>query len=167
MNMSGMNPAHGGPVGGSSGMIMMSHGTPATPSNSESVDIMKQRLNTYIYDYFLNFGYHDHARALVHDEKFEISVVKPMKSSPGGRRKEGEINGLDENAMDTDSKDDPLTLIPNAREVHFSLIGSVSLSTFLQVHNEPKSRGTEMAPLHSNISIKLRSVSPIACDQHY
>jgi hypothetical protein len=31
-----------------------------------------------------------------------------MKSSPGGRRKEGEINGLDENAMDTDSKDDPL-----------------------------------------------------------
>jgi hypothetical protein len=102
MNMAGMNPAQGGPVGG---MMMMNNGAPATPSNSESVD-MKQRLNTYIYDYFLNFGYHDHARALAQDEKFEIYLKQPMKSSPGGRRKDGEINGVDENAMDTDSKDD-------------------------------------------------------------
>ena len=110
MNMTGMNPAQGGPVGG--GMMMMNNGAPATPSNSESVDNMKQRLNTYIYDYFLNFGYHDHARALARDEKFDISMKQPMKSSPGGRRKDGELNGVDENAMDTDSKDD-LTLIPD------------------------------------------------------
>jgi hypothetical protein len=104
MNMTGMNPAQGGPVGG--GMMLMNNGAPATPSNSESVDNMKQRLNTYIYDYFLNFGYHDHARALARDEKFDISLKQTMKSSPGGRRKDGEINGVDENAMDTDSKDD-------------------------------------------------------------
>lgn len=104
MNMGGMNPAQGGPVGG--GIMMMNNGAPATPSNSESLDNMKQRLNTYIYDYFLNFGYHDHARALVRDEKFDIFLKN--KSSPGGRRKEGEINGVDENTMDTDSKDDPL-----------------------------------------------------------
>src|SRR4051794_37293068 len=104
MNMTGMNPAQGGPVGG--GMMMMNNGAPATPSNSETVGNMKQRLNTYIYDYFLNFGYHDHARALARDEKFDIYVKQSMKSSPGGRRKDGEINGVDENAMDTDSKDD-------------------------------------------------------------
>lgn len=104
MNMGGMNPAQGGPVGG--GMMMMNNGAPATPSNSESLENMKKRLNTYIYDYFLNFNYHDHARALVRDEKFEIFLKH--KSSPGGRRKEGEINGVDENTMDTDSKDDPL-----------------------------------------------------------
>jgi hypothetical protein len=100
----------GGPVGG--GMMMMNNGAPATPSNSDSIDIMKQRLNTYIYDYFLNFGYHEHARALARDDKFDISTKQPMKSSPGGRRKDGDINGVDENAMDTDSKDD-LTLIPD------------------------------------------------------
>jgi hypothetical protein len=110
MNMTGMNPAQGGPVGG--GMMMMNNGAPATPSNSDSIDIMKQRLNTYIYDYFLNFGYHEHARALARDDKFDISTKQPMKSSPGGRRKDGDINGVDENAMDTDSKDD-LTLIPD------------------------------------------------------
>jgi hypothetical protein len=104
MNMTGMNPAQGGPVGG--GMMMMNNGAPATPSNSESAESMKQRLNTYIYDYFLNFGYHNHARALAQDEKFDILLKPNMKSSPGGRRKDGEINGVDENAMDTDSKDD-------------------------------------------------------------
>ena len=104
MNMTGMNPGQGGPVGG--GMMMMNNGAPATPSNSESVDNMKQRFNTYIYDYFLNSGYHDHARALVRDDKFEMSLKQTLKSSPGGRRKDGEINGVDENAMDTDSKDD-------------------------------------------------------------
>ena len=107
--MTGLNPAQGGPVGG--GMMMMNNGAPATPSNNES-DNMKLRLNTYIYDYFLNFGYHDHARALVHDGKFELSTKPPLKSSPGGHRKDGEINGVDENAMDTDSKDE-LTLIPD------------------------------------------------------
>ena len=109
MTMAGMNPGQGGPVGG--GLMMMNNGTPATPSNGNTQDEMKQRLNTYIYDYFLNFGYHDHARALARDDKFEISTKNPVKSSPG-RRKDGEVNGIDENNMDTDSKDD-LTLIPD------------------------------------------------------
>lgn len=100
MNMAGMNPAQGGPVGG--GMMMMNNGAPATPPNSNTQDEMKVRLNTYIYDYFLNFGYHDLARALWRDEKFSINVVK---QSPGDR-KDGGVNGVDENSMDTDSKDD-------------------------------------------------------------
>ncbi len=110
MTMAGMNPGQGGPVGGG-GMMLMNNGAPATPSNGNTQDEMKQRLNTYIYDYFLNFGYHDHARALARDDKFEISAKNPVKSSPG-RRKDGEVNGVDENSMDTDSKDD-LTLIPD------------------------------------------------------
>jgi hypothetical protein len=108
MNMAGMNPVQGGPVGGA--MMMMNNGAPATPSNSESLDDMKRRLNTYIYDYFLNFGYHNHARSLVEDTKFDISLRQAMKSSPGGRRKDGEINGVDENAMDTDTKEEGLVI---------------------------------------------------------
>ena len=103
MNMAGMNPGVGGPVGG--GMIMMNNGAPATPSNTNGPESMRQRLNTYIYDYFLNFGYHDHARALFNDAKFDLMTKPAIKSSPG-RRRDGEVNGVDENSMDTDSKDD-------------------------------------------------------------
>ena len=111
MNIGGMNPAQGGPVGGPMMMMMSNGAAPATPSNNMNQDQMRLRLNTYIYDYFLQFGYHDHARALARDEKFEISTKPIVKSSPG-RRKDDEVNGVDDNAMDTDSKDD-LTLIPN------------------------------------------------------
>jgi hypothetical protein len=133
MNMGGMNPAQGGPVGG--GIMMMNNGAPATPSNSDSIEIMKQRLNTYIYDYFLNFGYHDHARALVLDEKFEMSLHH--KSSPGGRRKEGEINGVDENTMDTDSKDDPLIPVDLPRpQVPNGCPGSAFLLEWFSLFND-------------------------------
>ena len=93
-------------------MMMMNNGAGDTPTNSaNSMDVMKKKLNTYIYDYFLNFGYHDHARAILRDDKFEIDMKSDIKSSPRG--KNGEMNGIDDNGMDTDSKDDHNLLIPD------------------------------------------------------
>jgi hypothetical protein len=104
MNMASMNPAAGGPVGG--GMIMMmNNGNPPPQSSSSSHSDLKRRLDTYIYDYFLKNGHHEHARALYRDESIKLNTHPHTKPSPN-RRRDGEMNGIDENAMDTDSKDD-------------------------------------------------------------
>ena len=108
MNMPGMNPAAGGPVGG--GMIMMmNNGNPSNAANSSSSSSshseLKRRLDTYIYDYFLKNGHHEHARALYRDDSIKLNTHPQTKSSPS-RRRDAEMNGIDENAMDTDSKDD-------------------------------------------------------------
>jgi hypothetical protein len=103
MNMVGMNSAAtGGPVGG---MVMMNNSSPATTSNSNSQQ-QKEHLNTCIYEYFLKMGYHDHARKLANDSKFDMRR-KPqnIKQSPG-RRKDGEMNGVDADGMEMDVKDD-------------------------------------------------------------
>lgn len=104
MNMAGMNPASGGPVGG--GMIMMmNNGNDPPAASSSSHSDLKRRLDTYIYDYFLKNGHHEHARALYRDESIKLNTHPHTKPSPS-RRRDGEMNGTDENAMDTDSKDD-------------------------------------------------------------
>lgn len=95
MNMPNMNHAAGGPVGG--GVPMMHNATTSNPP--ESNESMKIRFNTYIYDYFLKHGFYESARALVRDEKFQISTTTNTKQSPGRQ-----VNGVDD--MDTDSKDD-------------------------------------------------------------
>ncbi len=105
MNMAGMNPpaTAGGPVGGA---MMMNNGSPAMQVNtSPSPDQVKAQLNTYIYEYFLKLGLYDHARRLVNEDKFEIRTKPAVKQSPG-RRKDGEVNGVDADAMDTDVRDD-------------------------------------------------------------
>nr|KAK5441179.1 hypothetical protein LTR18_007023 [Exophiala xenobiotica] len=105
MNMTGMNPpaTAGGPVGGG---MMMNNGSPAMQVNtSPSPDQVKAQLNTYIYEYFLKLGLYDHARRLVNEDKFEIRTKPAVKQSPG-RRKDGEVNGVDADAMDTDIRDD-------------------------------------------------------------
>lgn len=108
MNMAGMNPASGGPVGG--GMIMMMnngmppHAASGSSSNSSHSDL-KRRLDTYIYDYFIKNGHHELARALFRDDSIKLNTHPHTKPSPS-RRRDGEMNGIDENAMDTDSKDD-------------------------------------------------------------
>ncbi|KAL6244659.1 hypothetical protein RBB50_008187 [Rhinocladiella similis] len=105
MNMAGMNPpaVAGGPVGGG---MMMNNGSPAMQVNtSPSPDQVKAQLNTYIYEYFLKLGLYDHARRLVSEDKFEIRTKPAVKQSPG-RRKDGEVNGVDADAMDTEIKDD-------------------------------------------------------------
>jgi len=101
MSMAGVNPAAaGGPVGG--GMMMMPDGSPA--QSAMPSDQTRAMLNTYIYEYFLKIGMHDVARTLSQQpEKFKIQVA--TKQSPG-RRKDGEANGVEGDAMDVDSKMD-------------------------------------------------------------
>ena len=62
-------------------------------------------LNTYIYDYFLKEGLYDCARALLASDQ----PPNVNKGSPGSRRDENNNllgNGVGDDAMDTDSKDD-------------------------------------------------------------
>ena len=104
MNMAGMNVGAGGPVGG---MMMNNNGGPGTPSNTSTSEHQKAHLNTCIYEYFLKLGMYDFARTLVKDPKFDIRIRHNVKTSPG-RRKDGEMNGVDSDAMDMDAdlKDD-------------------------------------------------------------
>lgn len=90
-------------------MVMLvnngNHPPAASSSGSNSQSDLKRRLDTYIYDYFLKNGHHQHARALFRDESIKLYTDPSTKASPS-RRRDGEMNGIDENAMDTDSKDD-------------------------------------------------------------
>ncbi|PGG98816.1 hypothetical protein GX51_06612 [Blastomyces parvus] len=104
MNVAGMNPGAGGPVGG---IPMMNNGSSAPRSDPNGQNLQGDnivQLNTYIYDYFLKRGYHDCARALIQDESFTMSTSPASKSTP--HRRDGEMNGVDGDAMATDSKDD-------------------------------------------------------------
>ena len=87
-------------------MIMVMNHNNAQPSagNSSHGDV-KCRLDTYIYDYFLRSGHHEHARALYRDENIKLDTQPHSNSSPN-RRRDGDVNGVDGNAMDTDSKED-------------------------------------------------------------
>lgn len=86
MNESSSAPTPGGSVGGGSGD-------------------MKTRFNTHIYDYLLKNGYYDCARALMATDGVQLNTAPRTKTSPG-RRRDGDMNGVDENSMDMDSKDD-------------------------------------------------------------
>lgn len=106
MNMTQMNPGvAGGPVGG--GMVMMNSGSPAIPGNNggSSSETIKVLLNTYIYEYFIKLGHYELAKSLLAEKGLEIRTRPPVKPSPG-RRKDNEVNGVDGDSMDTDSKDD-------------------------------------------------------------
>lgn len=110
--MAAVNPAAtGGPVGGGNAMMMMGGVDANMPAIAGSEET-KVRLNTYIYEYVLKLGLHDAARALnSQQDKFKIDS-KP-KQSPG-RRKDGEANGVDSDAMDVDKFDIPNDLpLPN------------------------------------------------------
>ncbi|EAW10893.1 putative cAMP-dependent protein kinase pathway protein (Som1) [Aspergillus clavatus NRRL 1] len=111
MNVTGMNPGAGGPVGG---VPMMNNGSTA-PRNDGNVnnipETMINNLNTYIYDYFLKRGYHECARALVKDESIKLNTEPPTKTSPGHRR--DDVNGVEGDAMMTDSKDGDKIKIPD------------------------------------------------------
>ncbi|ODH41769.1 hypothetical protein ACO22_01347 [Paracoccidioides brasiliensis] len=111
MNVAGMNPGAGGPVGG---IPMMNNGSSALRSDPGNQILQGDnvvQLNTYIYDYFLKRGYHDCARALIQDESFTMSTSPVPKSTP--HRRDGEMNGVDGDAMVTDSKDEVKHRIPD------------------------------------------------------
>lgn len=112
MNMPGMNPGAGGPVGG---VPMINNGSTAPRNDGNVTNIpenMINNLNTYIYDYFLKRGYHDCARALVQDDSVKLNTEPAIKTSPGNRR-DGDINGVEGDAMMTDGKDGDKLKVPD------------------------------------------------------
>ncbi|KAJ9353267.1 hypothetical protein DTO280E4_7456 [Paecilomyces variotii] len=111
MNVGGMNPGAGGPVGGIP-MINSASTAPRDGAMHNVQETMINHLNTYIYDYFLKRGYHDCARALVQDESIKLNTEGPTKTSPGHRR-DGDANGVDGDTMMGDSKDGEKIKIPD------------------------------------------------------
>lgn len=111
MNVAGMNPGGGGPVGG---VPMMNNGSTASrnDANMNNPETMIINLNTYIYDYFLKRGYHDCARALAQDGLIKLNVDSVNKASPESRR-DGDMNGVDGDTMMTDRKDGEKIKIPD------------------------------------------------------
>jgi hypothetical protein len=103
MNMAGVNAAvAGGPVGGN--MMMINNGSPAIPPGMEpSIEYTKETLNTYIYEYLVRNGLTDVARTLL--QKQDSFKIRTKEGSPGNR-KNGEVNGVDPDAMDMDMKSD-------------------------------------------------------------
>jgi hypothetical protein len=73
--------------------------------STEATEHFRLRLNTYVYEYLLKSGYYDCASAMVHSDDFPLKTQGPSRTSPSHRR-DRDINGMDDNTMDTDSKDD-------------------------------------------------------------
>lgn len=99
-------------------MNMMGGPTPntGTPNNAPAVDMSRQKLNTYIYDYFLKNGNYDVARAICKAVDLDLDA----KQSPNRK----DINGVTD-SMDTDIKDEkkpddlPSPNVPNASDGSF------------------------------------------------
>ena len=99
INMAGMNMNGGnGVMQGMPGMPLMNNGmNGATPRPSEQDESdYEARLNAYIYDYFLRNENWDSARSFIN------SGVQ-MQPPPS---RDGDLNGTDDNVMQTDSKED-------------------------------------------------------------
>jgi LisH len=108
VNVTGLNPGQGGPGGG---VPMMNNGSTAPRTEGAALDT-EQMLNTYIYDYFLKRGYYECARMFWRDESVRLSTEPITKPSPGHRR-DGDVNGIDTDAMMSDSKDGDKLKIPD------------------------------------------------------
>lgn len=125
MNVAGMNPGAGGPVGG---VPMINNGS-AAPRNDATIHTIPEstvgNLNTFIYDYFLKRGYYECARALVKDESVKLNTEPPIKTSPGHRR-DGDVNGVDGDAMMTDAKDGDKKIPDDLPRPHISSEGQQS-----------------------------------------
>lgn len=110
VGMANMNPM-GGPVGGAP-MPMMNNGqlnpqaaAAAAAARQQQVnDNQRGVLNTYIYEYFIRYGMYDCARSLLSSDQ-QVNVLKD-----GATRRRDEngnvINGVGDDPMETDSKDD-------------------------------------------------------------
>ncbi|KAI8623149.1 hypothetical protein F5Y19DRAFT_493226 [Xylariaceae sp. FL1651] len=108
VNMANM-PMASGAVGGGP-MPMMVNNALAASQVQRPPENNRANLNTYIYDYFLREGMYDCARAMLNSEQ----ALNVHKNSP--RRDENGItigNGVGDDPMDTDSKDDVDTKRPS------------------------------------------------------
>jgi hypothetical protein len=116
VNMANMNPM-GGPVGGAP-MPMMNNGAvnpqqaaaAAAAASRQANDNQRSILNTYIYEYFIRMGMYQCARSLLESDQ-QVNVLKD-----GANRRRDEngnlINGVGDDSMDTDSKDDIDSKLP-------------------------------------------------------
>ncbi|PTB68374.1 hypothetical protein BBK36DRAFT_1133127 [Trichoderma citrinoviride] len=108
-----MNPM-GGPVG-SAPMPMMNNGAmnpqiaaAAAARQQQANENQRGVLNTYIYEYFLRHQMYECARSLLNSDQ-QVNVNKEA----AGRRENGNgMNGVDD-PMDTDSKDDGDSKLPD------------------------------------------------------
>lgn len=110
VGMANMNPM-GGPVGGAP-MPMMNNGA-VNPQAAAAAAAARQQqqvnetqrsvLNTYIYEYFIQYEMYDCARSMLSSDQ----PVNVNKDGANRRRDENGnlVNGVDD-PMDTDSKDD-------------------------------------------------------------
>ena len=100
VNMGGMNPMAGGPVGGSGHLTMMPSHSLTVPNGATDGRTM---LNTYIYDFFLREGMYDCARSMLNSD----SPINTSKDPGHGRDENGNAmgNSAGDDPMDTDSKD--------------------------------------------------------------
>lgn len=111
--MANMNPM-GGPVAGAP-MPMMNNaaanqqaGAAAAARQQQMSDNQRGVLNTYIYEYFIRYGMYDCARALLNSDQ-QVNVLKDV-----AHRREGNgVNGVGDDPMDTDSKDDVDPKLPD------------------------------------------------------
>ncbi|KAK2600182.1 hypothetical protein QQS21_005056 [Conoideocrella luteorostrata] len=108
MGMANMNTM-GGPVSGAP-MPMMNNGAmnpqmaaAAAAARQQQLDSQRGVLNTYIYEYFIRYGMHDCARALLLSEH-QVNVHRD--GTKGGNTANGD------DPMDTDSKDDLDSKLP-------------------------------------------------------
>lgn len=96
INMAGMNGV-GGPMGA---MPLMNNGangaTPRHGGETEDPEY-EAKLNAFIYEYFVRKEHFDCARALINSG---------MQMAPPLRGRDNDMNGTDENAMQTESKDE-------------------------------------------------------------
>ncbi|KAH6605568.1 hypothetical protein Trco_004721 [Trichoderma cornu-damae] len=110
--MTNMTPM-GGPVGGAP-MPMMNNGAmnpqiaaAAAARQQHISENQRSVLNTYIYEYFLRHQMFDCARALLASDQ----QVNVNKEAAGRRENSNALNGVDD-PMDTDSKDDGESKLP-------------------------------------------------------
>ncbi|KAF2785571.1 hypothetical protein K505DRAFT_8395 [Melanomma pulvis-pyrius CBS 109.77] len=94
--MAGMNANVGGPMDGTP--IMGNMQRPGRPQGSPPDS--RERLNTYIYDYFLRNNHTRLARSMLECDVKMMLKPHPTKPSPSGRN----VNGVD--AMGQESRDD-------------------------------------------------------------
>lgn len=89
----------GGPVGAPMPMMNNGNAPPLGPQKNS-----RTLLNTYIYEYFLRFEMYDCARAVLNSDP-QLNVKKDKREI---RDENGNVttNGLGDDPMDTDSKDD-------------------------------------------------------------
>ncbi len=116
-------PMAGGPMAGGP-MAMMGNNALAASQAQRPPETNRANLNTYIYDYFLREGMFDCARALLNSEQ-ALNVHKNTRRDENGNALG---NGLGDDPMDTDSKDDmdskrpsdlPAPNVPNASDSCF------------------------------------------------